>query len=135
LSAEGGRETYCDMRSVKRVVGGRGAMVVVCARLRGFGGDGEGGLGCIKKLVGGLGWEAPMWGALSPLRAEGIWLRVRLHSTSDTAASDIVLGIDAISTRTRWIISILFTRFSIFTSTSQALDVHFRSHTLTVRGI
>lgn len=67
--------------------------------------------------------------------AKGVWLRVRLHSTSDTAASDIVLGIDAISTRTRWIISILFTRFSIFTSTSQALDVHFRSHTLTVRGM
>lgn len=45
--------------------------MVVCAQLRGFVGDGEGGLGCIKKLVGGLGWEAPMWGALSPLRVFG----------------------------------------------------------------
>jgi hypothetical protein len=43
--------------------------VVVCAQLRGDGGDGEGGLGCIKKLVGGLGWESADVGrAFSTLR-------------------------------------------------------------------
>jgi hypothetical protein len=42
-------------------------MVVVCAQLRGDDGDGEVGLGCIKKLVGGVGGKAPMWGADSPL--------------------------------------------------------------------
>ena len=55
LSAEGGRETYCDMRSVKRVVGGRGAMVVVCAQLRGFVGESEGGFGLYKKVGRGFG--------------------------------------------------------------------------------
>ena len=69
LSAEGGRETYCDMRSVKRVVGGRGAMVVVCAQLRGFVGESEGGFGLYKKVGRGFGvGSADVGRAFSTLR-------------------------------------------------------------------